>query len=201
MKKNLLLLLLLIPTFLFAQTDSTPANENESEYNVDKPKKKTETKFEKFISNYGVFSKFTEYQTSELPLQGDGISKCYIREYIDLNTNKKTYFLHIQSGLGHEFIAYEDLVKLIEAMDVLQKSYIEDLKLNSHNYTECKFITDDGFEIGYYFRKQKPTWFIDMNNQSLWSFRKFRKKPNEKEINVKQIFTYFKDQIDFFMSK
>lgn len=57
-----------------------------------------------------------------------------------------------------ENIAYEDLVKILEAIPKLRSQYEIDVKngLANASYFQTEFITIDGFEIGYYIDGNKP---------------------------------------------
>ena len=74
-------------------------------------------------------------------------------------------------------IEYSDLVEVNKAFEKMFKEVDSDCALNP-DYLENKYITEDGFEIGYYIKKGKPNWFIDSDIYSLAGFVEV-KKPYE----------------------
>ncbi len=131
-----------------------------------------ETKYDKFISTYGAYVQFFDYK---LPINfrtKDEQINATIRIFIDLNTKKKTSFLCLRSYSGNiwigkiatafEIIEYSDLLKIIDSIPKLKEC--TNLIPNKDVYMETKFITEDGFEIGFYKEnaKHKNNWFIAM---------------------------------------
>lgn len=159
MKKVVLLLTLLISCLpLFSQNA-------EQADNVEQVSKKIETKFDKYTSSYGVFSQFAEYEMPNFKLDGGYINEVKIRVYTDLQTNKKTCFLRLRSGYAYrvESIEYSDLIKIIEAIPKLK-----DLASNTQQqgeYMQTLFISDDGFQIGWYMEKGKISWVMTVDSQ------------------------------------
>lgn len=56
-------------------------------------------------------------------------------------------------------IEYSDLVEINKALTKLLNDVDADCALNP-DYLENRFITEDGFRIGYYVDKGKANWFI-----------------------------------------
>lgn len=135
--------------------------------------KKIETKYDKYVSNYGTFLRFAEYNMPKLNLQGDWINETKIREFIDVNTGKKDYFVRIRSGYPYnvESIAYSDLEKILDAISKLKQTFSEDSQVG--NYLEFRFTSEDGMQIGYYYSDNKPTWFITIDGNTRYFKKDF----------------------------
>lgn len=159
MKKVALLLTLLISCLpLFSQN-------TEQADNAEQVSKRIETKFDKYTSSYGVFSQYAEYEMPNFKLDGGYINEVKIRVYTDLQTKAKTCFLRIRSGYAYrtESIEYSDLIKIIDAIPKLK-----DLAANTEQqgeYMQTLFISDDGFQIGWYKEKGKTTWAMTVDSQ------------------------------------
>lgn len=62
-------------------------------------------------------------------------------------------------------IEYSDLVEINKALAKLCTEVNTDCAANP-DYLENKFITNDGFEIGYYVSKGKASWYIKLERYS-----------------------------------
>lgn len=58
-------------------------------------------------------------------------------------------------------IEYSDLLEVIKAFNSLKSEVENDVNTNP-DYLENKFITEDGFQLGYYVTKGKATWSIKL---------------------------------------
>ena len=159
----------------FSQAETADQEENQV---------KKETKYEKFFSNYGTFLRFVEYKLPKFDFQKDWINETCIREFVDINNGEKSYFLRIRSGYPRqtESIAYEDLIKVIDAIKQLKSQFAKDSQVG--NYLEFRFTTEDGMQIGYYYSDNKPTWFMTVMGNT-----RFFKKDFDFEkafVNAKQ---------------
>lgn len=118
------------------------------------------TKMEDFVSKTGVLIKYqdyalpslkTTYATAETKVReliiGGNIAYFYQISY------KKKYTTKTAS------IAYEDLLEVIKAFQTLLTESVSD-KLSKSDYLENRFVTDDGFEIGYFVSKEKLDWYL-----------------------------------------
>lgn len=183
--RKLLFLIALLPSMLaYAQDVAGPETPAAS--------KKTETKYEKYVSNYGSFFRFADYKMPVLSLQGDWINSTEIRECIDVNTNEKAYFVRIRSGYPRdtETIAYSDLEKILDAISKLKAKFAEDSQIG--DYLEFRFTSEDGLKIGYYYSDNKPTWFISIAGNT----RYFKKG-----FDFEQAFKNMKSKIEELMNK
>lgn len=142
MKKYLLvLILLLLPVLSFGQ-------------------QKDATKMDKFISKTGRIIKYTDHNlpniaTRYTPLE----SKVRI---IEAGGEKKLFYQISREGKYDDkvaSIAEEDLSDLIKALQSLKQSVMADVQSNL-DYLENKFVTEDGFQLGYYVSKGKAVWYI-----------------------------------------
>ena len=58
-------------------------------------------------------------------------------------------------------IEYSDLVEVNKALAKLVGEVDADCNANP-DYLENKFVTDDGFEVGYYVSKGKANWYLKL---------------------------------------
>lgn len=142
MKKVLIALAMMMPLVAFAQDDS----------------EKQQTKFEQLASKTGKLSKFVDVKMPRL-----GYLETSIRTVLGEQENK--YFYRIEkpeTSTTNERIAmieYSDLVEINKALTKLLSQVDADCNSNP-DYLENRFITEDGFRIGYYVDNGKANWFI-----------------------------------------
>lgn len=121
--------------------------------------KKQDTKFDQFSSKTGTTIKFIDYKLPELNLKY-GSAESRIRKIIIGNDAK--YFYQISKEGKYDSktasIAYEDLLEVIKALDKLQKDSPMDIDLKP-DYLENKFVTTDGFSLGYYVDAGNLEWY------------------------------------------
>ncbi|MDY0780967.1 hypothetical protein [Tenacibaculum sp. IB213877] len=124
-------------------------------------KEKT-SKMLNFVSKTGVILKFEDYRLPNIK-SSYSIAECKIRKIISGNEEK--YFLQISKKGKYDTktasIAYEDVMEIQKAILRLKAQVEIDLNTKS-DYLENKFITEDGFEVGYYINKEKSTWYINL---------------------------------------
>lgn len=125
-----------------------------------KEEKNKSTKMDVFGSKTGVIIKYIDYLLPNLKLTY-GVAETKIRKFI-IGSDVK-YFYQISKKEKYNTktvsIAYEDLIEVIKAVEILKKESKSDTDLNP-DYLENKFITDDGFKLGYYVNKGKLTWYL-----------------------------------------
>jgi hypothetical protein len=117
-----------------------------------------------FVSKTGVIIKTEDYNL--LPIKSSYSSaKTKIRKIISGSSSK--FFFQISKKGKYSSktasIAYEDLIEVIKALIQLKEQSSKDVTSIS-DYLENKFITDDGFRIGYYLSKTKISWYIQLDN-------------------------------------
>ena len=146
--KNLLLVLsiILLTSNLFAQDA--------------KDIKEESTKMDAFASKTGAIIKYIDYSLPNLKLTY-GVAETKIREFI--SGPDIEYFYQISKEGKYDTktasIAYEDLLEVIKAIESLKNESASDKALNP-DYLENKFVTDDGFKLGYYVSKGKLAWYL-----------------------------------------
>ena len=141
--RKILFILLFTPLVTFAQNETN----------------KPQTKFEQLASKTGRILKFVDVK---MPPRLSYL-ECNIRIIMDEQLNR--YFFRIEkpetpSSLEKiAMIEYSDLVEINKALKKLLSEVENDCASNP-DYLENKFITEDGFRIGYYVDNGKANWFI-----------------------------------------
>lgn len=127
-----------------------------------KEAQKEKTKMEQFASQTGVITKFTDTNLTKLKTSY-AIAETRIRKLTSGEIEK--YFYQIEKpgkyGNSTASIEYSDLLEVIKALNSLKSEVETDIK-NNPDYLENKFITDDGFQLGYFVSKGKATWYIKL---------------------------------------
>lgn len=118
------------------------------------------SKMDAFASKKGVIIRFEDYKLENIKLLY-GVAEAKIRQ---LHSGGETKFFYQISMEGKydtktASIAYEDLLEVQKALSTLQAQVANDSKTAS-DYLENKFITDDGFQVGYYVSKGKIAWYM-----------------------------------------
>jgi hypothetical protein len=150
MKKLLILFAMMLPLAVVAQSEQL---ENKL------------TKFEQFSSKTGRISKFVDVKMPDLPLSYMGNLEASIRTVMGENENH--YFYRIEEAetsrsLAHiAMIEYSDLVEINKALTKLISEVEADCAANP-DYLENRFITEDGFQIGYYVLNGKASWYLKL---------------------------------------
>lgn len=141
--KKLLLFGILLTTIIFAQDV-----------------KEASTKMDAFASKTGVIIKFIDYSLPDLSLNY-GAAETKIRKLI--SGGDIGYFYQISYKGKYDTrtasIAYEDLLEVIKAIQTLKNDSKNDKALNP-DYLENKFVTDDGFQLGYYVSNGNVKWYL-----------------------------------------
>ena len=149
MKKTLTILALLLTTYSFSQ-------------DIKKESEKAKTKMETFASKSGVITKFTDSKLSNLK-SSYTVAETRVRK-INSGDNV-SYFYQIEKpgkyGSSTTSIEYSDLLEVIKAFNSLKSEVDNDVSTNP-DYLENKFITEDGFQLGYFVNKGKATWYIKL---------------------------------------
>ena len=122
----------------------------------------TVTKMDAFTSKTGSIIKYVDFNLPNIKSSYNS-SQTKVRKLI--SSGEVVYFYQISAqskyGTKSASIAYEDLLEVIKAINTLKSEASTDLILNP-DYLENKFITDDGFQIGYYVSKGKLKWYIKL---------------------------------------
>lgn len=130
--------------------------------NSKKDSDKLKTKIEQFSSQTGVITKFTDTNLSNLKASY-AFAKTRIRK---LNSGDiKRFFYQIEKskkyGNTTASIEYTDLLEVIKALNILKSEVNNDITENP-DYLENKFITEDGFQVGYYVSNGKVSWYLKL---------------------------------------
>lgn len=134
-------------------------------YSQDKKAEKVTptTKLDAFSSKTGVVYKLMDYNLDDLKLMYAGSCKTRIRKISDGKLSE--YFYQIEKSGQYSnttaSIAYSDLIEVIKAIQILKADVNVDINNNS-DYLEHKFVTEDGFQIGYYIDKGKAVWYMKL---------------------------------------
>lgn len=122
--------------------------------------KKETTKMDAFASKTGVIIKYIDYNLPNIKLIY-GIAETKVRKLY--SGPEIAYFYQISKEGKYDTktasIAYEDLIIVLKAIQSLKTDSESDKNLNP-DYLENKFVTDDGFKIGYYVSKGKLAWYL-----------------------------------------
>lgn|SRR5690606_14869189 len=148
MKKIILLFMMLTGLTMSAQETKTQPQ--------------PETKMEVFLSKTGVIRKFVDYKLDPIKSSYES-TETRVRKVIIGNESK--YFFQIdKTGKYSNKIAsieYNDLLEVIKATSTLKNSLESDILMNP-DYLENKFVTIDGFQVGYYVSKSKAKWYVTL---------------------------------------
>lgn len=152
--KNIFLLLVCFLPFV-----NTYGQENQKE-------KKLSSKMLDFVSKTGVLIKFEDYNLPNLKSKY-GIANVKIRKIYSGNEEK--FFLQISNkgkyGANNASVAHEDIREIQKAITTLKNQSTEDM-ISKSDYLENKFVTDDGFEVGYLVNNGKITWYLTLEKNS-----------------------------------
>lgn len=92
-----------------------------------------------------------------------GAAECRVRKIT--SGNEVAYFYQITKedkyGKKTASIAYEDILEMEKALKALNDATAKD-KATTSDYMENRFITDDGFEVGYYVKKGNLNWYLKL---------------------------------------
>lgn len=128
------------------------------------------TKFEQLVSKTGHILKFVDAKMDAFPTK-------YTRLETGVRTilgeGKNSYFYRIEkpetsSSIARiDMIEYSDLVEINKAVEKLMSEVQSDIDTKP-DYLENKFITMDGFEVGYYVSGNDSQWFIKIDGKHVF---------------------------------
>jgi len=128
-----------------------------------KPDTESKTKTEIFTSKTGSISKFVDYNLTSIKSSYD-VSNVRIRK-ITVGTESLFCYQIIKEGKysnNTASITYPDLLEITKAFAKLKSSLESDIATNP-DYLENKFISEDGFQLGYYVKGSKSTWYVKLD--------------------------------------
>jgi len=115
-----------------------------------------------FSSKTGTITKFIDTTMPNLKSIYGG-KETRIRKII--SGPSSAYFYQITNegkyGSSTASIEYSDLLEVLKAINTLKSEIDKDIA-SSPNYLENKFITTDGFQVGYYVSGGKVSWYIKL---------------------------------------
>ena len=151
---------------------------------------KLETKYLKFTSKRGNFVRYADHEAPEFKTSEALLGSAKIRQYMDMTTNKSTCFLMITIGREKltEVVAYDDIVKMIDAVKTLKQQSAKDSIAG--RTLKCYYVTDDGFQIGYNIKKDTPSWYFSVDGDE----RKF-----SKDFDFEQVLIEVKNKMEELM--
>jgi len=142
-QKNILIFLIVMATSIFAEDIKVQT-----------------TKMDIFASRTGVLIKFIDYSLPDLQV-AYSLAETKVRKLI--SGENIGYFYQISYKGKYDTktasIVYEDLLEVIKALQKLKTDSVIDLA-NKPDYLENKFITEDGFQLGYYVSEGKLAWYL-----------------------------------------
>jgi len=117
---------------------------------------------DQFASKTGVIVKFEDFNLPNIPLSY-GAAEARIRKLTSGGETKYFYQISNEGKYGTKTasIAYEDLIEVQKALTSLIAESATDASTSS-DYIENKFVTDDGFKVGYYVSDGKLTWYMQL---------------------------------------
>lgn len=129
---------------------------------VKKEAKSLETKMDAFVSKTGRITKYVDFSLPNLKSNYSS-SETRIRK---VSAGSEFLFFYQIEKKGQysnntASIEYSDLLEVIKAFGSLKSSVTSDIATNP-DYLENKFITNDGFQVGYYVDKGKATWYLKL---------------------------------------
>ena len=140
--------------------------------------KQTVTDYDKFTGRVGISFRFEEIEIGEIRSMTGG-ARFSIR-IIEDESNQQRYYLRITMtttrGNEHASISYPDLIEINKALESIQSQSLRDSSI-SDRYIENKFISNDGFIVGYLVDKGKLSWFVQADKYAGSYFLTNKKMP------------------------
>jgi len=126
--------------------------------------KHTTTKMEAFASKTGTITKFVDFKMPSLKLFLSEVAETRVRKVIVGNELKYFYLIEKQSKNASTTAAieYYDLLEVIKDLAVLKSESASD-RASKPDYLENKFVTPDGFQLGYYVSEGEGKWYMKFN--------------------------------------
>ncbi len=122
-----------------------------------------ETKMEAFASRTGVITKFIDYKLPGLNLFLGEPAHARIRKVMSGVETQYFYVVEKQgkASTSTGSIEYNDLLQVTKILATLKEEALNDLSVRP-DYVENKYVTDDGFQFGYYITEGKSKWYIKL---------------------------------------
>ena len=119
------------------------------------------TVYDNYISQQGMKIKFEDKKLSKISygISSNTYLKCKLR-IVEVEGIEKKYFVILGEG-DDNIIEYSDLINVNKELERLLKDVDIDISQNP-DYIENKYISNDGFVIGYYIEGKKSKWFMQL---------------------------------------
>lgn len=129
---------------------------------VKKEAETVKTKMDAFASKTGSITKFIDTKLPILKTSYEG-AETRIRKISNGSTSAFFYQIVKEGKYSNSTasIEYSDLLEVLKALKALKADVINDANTNP-DYLENKFITVDGFQVGYYLSSGITKWFIKL---------------------------------------
>ncbi|MCT2561932.1 MULTISPECIES: hypothetical protein [Chryseobacterium] len=129
---------------------------------VKKEAETAKTKMDVFASKTGSITKFVDTKLPNLKTSYDA-TETRIRKISNGALNGYFYQLVKEGKYSNTTasIEYTDLIEVLKAIKVLKENVTNDITANP-DYMENKFVTVDGFQVGYFVSKGKASWYIKL---------------------------------------
>jgi hypothetical protein len=116
-----------------------------------------------FASRTGVITKFIDYKLPSLKLFLGEPAQTRIRKVMSGLETRYFYVVEKQgkTSTSTGSIEYNDLLQATKVLATLKGEALNDLSSRS-DYVENKYVTDDGFQFGYYITEGKSKWYIKL---------------------------------------
>lgn len=131
--------------------------------NVKKESETLRTKIDVFSSKTGTIIKFNDTKLPNLKTSF-GVAETRVRKIIS-GTSVAFFYQISKEGKYNNSTAsieYSDLIEVLKAIKTLKREVEQDISQDP-DYLENKFVSEDGFEVGYYVSKRKATWYIKLD--------------------------------------
>lgn len=155
MKKALFILHFMVLAMVSCAQEKQGAQTSET-------KQKEESKLEQFVSKSGGIVRYINYNLPSPKLLYRTATAMVRAAHVG---DQKRYFLIIESKDDYRTstaaIAHEDLLEIVKAFEIIKDQLPKDVELLP-DYLENRFVSDDGFMLGYYVNKKEMSWFIGL---------------------------------------
>lgn len=129
---------------------------------VKKEAENVKTKMDVFASKTGSITKFVDTKLPNLKATY-GSAQTRIRKITNGTTSAFFYQIEKEGKYSRNTasIEYSDLTEILKALKVLKTDVANDISANP-DYMENKFVTVDGFQVGYFISGGKASWYIKL---------------------------------------
>jgi hypothetical protein len=129
---------------------------------IKKEAETVKTKMDVFASKTGSITKFID---SKLPNLKATYGSAETRIIKVTNGTTSAFFYQIEKEGKYSnstaSIEYSDLTEVLKALKALKTEVANDISANP-DYMENKFVTVDGFQVGYFISGGKASWYIKL---------------------------------------